>query len=606
MLFIHESTRRKLRHALRLDRAVRLVWQNARSWMLANLALLLAQSALPVASLYLTKQIIDAVTLALSASDKNAAWQSAALWVGLAGALALLMEVCRSLTSFVNQAQAQLITDRMHEMLHAKSLAVDLEYYENAHYYDALHRAQQDAPFRPQSIVNSLMQAGQSGLSLLAIAGLLFSYNATLASLLFLATLPGLWVRLKYADQAYRWQRHWTASERRAYYYNWMLTSGEYAKEVRLFNLGPLFMQRFRALRETIRRERLAIATKSAFTELAPQVLATLAVFGACAFMAHQTIAGLLTLGAMVMYWQAFVRGQSFFRDLLQAVANLYQDNLFLSNLDEFLELKPRVAEPQQPRPFPRPMRKGIVFHGVSFRYPESSKIALQDIDLSLRPGETIALVGENGSGKTTLIKLLCRLYDPTTGHITLDGVDLRDYASADVRREIGVIFQDHAHYNLTAQENIWLGNVALPQQHERIPLAAQHAGADQVIAKLPARYQTVLGKWFEDGEELSIGEWQKIALSRAFLRDAQIIVLDEPTSAIDAKAEFAFFQRFRKLAKNRATVLISHRLSTVRLADNIYVLADGRLSENGTHEQLLVRDGVYAQLFETQARQYR
>jgi ATP-binding cassette subfamily B protein len=290
----------------------------------------------------------------------------------------------------------------------------------------------------------------------------------------------------------------------------------------------------------------------------------------------------------------------------LGSLAGLYEDNLFLSNLYEFLDLKRTVIEPVQARPVPQPMQSGIVLDHVSFQYPAGTRKVFEDISLTIRPGEVVALVGENGSGKTTLIKLLCRFYDPTGGTITIDGIDLRQFETKALRREIAIIFQDYAHYHLTARENIWFGNTTLPPDHEQVMAAARRSGADDVIRALPHGYETILGKRFEHGEELSIGEWQKVALARAFMRDAQIIVLDEPTSSMDAKAEYEVFQSFRRLLSGRTAILISHRFSTVRMADCIYVLKQGSVIEGGSHEELLKRRGVYADLFEKQARSYR
>jgi ATP-binding cassette subfamily B protein len=552
------------------------------------------------------KLIVDAVAMGLAVPDKAEAFRPLVFFISLAGGVAIVGVLCRSAAGLVNEAQAAAVTDYMHDVLHAKSVEIDLEYYENSRYYDALHRAQQDASFRPPRILTGLVQVGQSGVSLLVIGGLLFSFHWGLLIALGVAAAPGIFVRITHARRMYRWQRRQTPAERRAWYFHWMLTGIEHAKEIRLFDLGPLFRRQFRNVRAQLRRERLTLTTRRAIAEAMTQACAVFAVFSTCGFLAYRTIHGMLTLGDLVMYYQAFQRGQDALRDMLTGLAGLYEDTLFLSNLDEFLNLKPKIASPFAPRPAPRPVRTGIVFNHVSFHYPTGTREVLRDISLTIRPGENIALVGNNGSGKTTLIKLLCRLYDPTEGTITLDGVELPHFDIAKLRREISVIFQDYARYHVTARENIWFGNIDLPPDLDRITAAARYAGADDVIAKLKRGYETTLGKWFEDGEELSIGEWQKVALARAFLREAQIIVLDEPTSALDAKTEYEVFTRFRQLTEGRTTILISHRFSTVRMADRIYVLENGSIVEGGTHEELIRSNGRYAHLFETQAQYYR
>jgi len=593
-------------HPLRLRRALAFVWQSGPGWAVASAALLLIQGVLPLLSLYLMKLVVDAVMAGIAAPDAGVAFGRVALLVGLTGLVALAGVVCRSIATLVNEAQAHVVTDHMHGILHAKSIAVDLEYYENAEYYDTFHRAQRQAPYRPTRIVNGLVQVGQNGISLLAMAGLLFSFHWGVAAILFVAVIPGIFVRIRFAGTMFRWERERTPAERRAAYFNWMLTGDQHAKEIRIFNLGSLFMRRFRDLRSQLRRERLAIATRRSIAELVTQAGATLAVFGSYAFIAYRTVQGAITLGDLVMYYQAFQRGQGFLRSLLTGLAGLYEDNLFLSSLYDFLDLKPKVLEPRRPRPVPRPVQKGIVFDHVAFQYPTGTRRVLEDVSLTIRPGEVIALVGPNGAGKTTLIKLFCRLYDPTSGAITIDGIDLHGFHTAALRREISVVFQDYARYNLAARDNIWFGDVDSPPDEARITAAARRSGAHDLIAGLPHGYDTILGKWFEEGEQLSIGEWQKVALARAFLRDAQVIVLDEPTSALDAKAEFEVFRTFRQLVENRSAILISHRFSTVRMADCIYVLDDGRIIESGSHDDLIRRGGTYARLFETQAQHYR
>ena len=589
-----------------LQRAIGLVWQSAPSWTFASLILLVIQGILPLASLYLMKLLVDAVTTGIATADKATALRTVILLVSLAGITALCGDLCRSWAGYTSEAQSQIVTDHVHDLLHAKSIEVDLEYYENAQYYNALHRAQQEASYRPLYILTSLVQVAQNAISLLAIAYLLLSLHWGIAAVLFIAAVPGLLVRVKYTGKLYQQQRGWTASERIAYYFHSMLTSDNYAKEVRLFGLGSLFRSRYRHLRHQIRKEKLTLAKQRSITELMTTASGTVAVFGGCGFIAYQTIQGAITLGGLVMYFQAFQRGQGFLRDMLTSLASLYENSLFLSNLYEFLDLKRIVDEPLHPQTLPNPLQIGIHFEGVNFQYPHSSRPLLEDINLTIKAGETIALVGENGAGKTTLIKLLCRLYDPTKGRITIDGIDLRQLTTVDLRQDISVVFQDYVRYNLTARENIWFGNINLLPHQDKIIQAARSAGADIAIDRLPYGYDTTLGTQFEEGEELSIGEWQKVAIARAFLRQAQIIILDEPTSALDAKAEYEVFEQFRQLTQGKTAILISHRLSTVKMADRIVVLQHGRILESGSHDELLQLGGTYAQLFKLQAQNYQ
>lgn len=599
------SIAEKIRGLMRLDRAVKLVWDSARGWTIAGFALMAIQACLPLLTLYLIKLIVDGVTASAGAPDKTAALSDVLFWIVFAALTALLTYAFRAVAEIVREQQSQLMTDYVTDVIHRQSAAVDLAYYENPSYYDTLHRAQQEAPYRPNHIVQSLTQLGQNAISLLALAGLLIYLHWAIALILFLTVLPAVAVKIRHADRLYAWQMRHTATERHVYDYHHMLTGSHYAKELRLFGLGDLFRQRHRDLLKTLREEKLKLAKTRSASELVAQAAAVITLFGMLIFIAVRTVQGAMTLGDMVMYYGAFQRAQSVLQDIMGGLAGLYEDSMFMNHFYEFMDLKPQTPAPAKSAAMPRPMSEGIRMENVSFRYTSVEHDILKDINLSIRPGEVVALVGDNGAGKTTLAKLLCRLYDPAGGRITMDGTDFRDFDIEALRREITVIFQDYNHYLFTARENIRIGDVSLSPEDERIREAARQAGTDEFISGLPHGYETLLGNKYEGGAELSIGEWQKVALARAFLRDAQLIILDEPTSSMSARMEHEIFQSFRKLLKNRSALLISHRFSTVRMADTICVLEGGRIVESGSHEQLMKLGGQYAHMFNIQAQQY-
>ncbi len=596
----------KLKVAFRFLPALRLVWQSSPGWTIARIVLVIFQGLLPLAMIYLAKLIIDTVTTNLQNTNPQQVFEQVVPLIIVAGLATILNSLCQSLTELVNTAHSQQVTDYMQGIIHGKSVEADLEYYENAKYHDALQRAQQEAPYRPPQILNRLAQAGQNTISLVAMVGLLISLHWGILGLLLVATIPAVLVRTKYSRIMYSWQRRRTQLERQSMYLGWMLTNQQFAKEVRLFDLGYWFSQEYKQIRRKLYREKLSLSAKRSLAFFLAQAFAGMIVFTIFAYIIYQTIQGVLLLGDLVLYYQALQRGQNNLKATLSSFSGLYEDNLFLANLYEFLDLKPRVMEPEDPKIMPGKIHQEIVFNNVNFSYADSARQALKNINLTIKPGETIALVGENGSGKTTLIKLLCRLYDPTSGNITIDGVDIRLFQIADLRRQVSVIFQDYAKYHFSAEENIRLGNIEVAAKDPSILGAAKHSGAHEVITKLPQGYDTMLGKLFDTGEELSIGQWQKIALARAFLRDSQIIVLDEPTSAMDPKAEYEVFCKFRELVKDQAAILITHRLSTVKMADRIYVMDQGSIAESGSHQELMEQRGTYARLFNIQAENYR
>jgi len=595
-----------IRQTLHLDRAINLVWKSAPGWMVLNGMLVIVQGLLPLAGLYLMRQIIDTVTNGVSTTDVASTFRQVLFWLILAAAVGILTALARSLGEISSQAQAQYLTDYVSDVLHDKSIAVDLSYYEDPAYYDTLHRAQAEAPYRPASILNGLMALVQNTISLIGVVGLFLLLSPFVGIVMVIVALPGAFVRLYYSRIRFRFEQKHAPIERRSRYYNWLMVSDHHAKELRLFNLGDLFKQRFQDLRQDLRQGRLAITRNRATADWIFQTLGVLAIFFTLGFAAYQAIQGNISVGDLFAIYMGFQIGLNSLQSILSSLAGLYEDQLFLSHFYQFLELKPTIQSPESPESLPVRLAKGIVIDNVDFAYPSNERLVLENIRFELHPGQVVALVGANGSGKTTLIKLLCRLYDPKNGKITVDGTDLRQLDPVQWRKRISVIFQDYVHYQLSALENIWIGDTHNPPEIEPVRAAAIKSGADAFVTSLPQGYLTHLGTWFEDGKELSGGEWQKIALARAFYRDSEVIVLDEPTSSLDPLAEEELFHQFRNLIKGKSAILISHRFSTVQMADYIYVLEDGRISEQGTHEELLVKNGIYEKFFNAQAKFYQ
>ena len=587
-------------------RALSFVWESSPSLAVGSIIVRVIQGLLPLLVLYLTKLLIDAVTEGLKTpAGESSMTHITTILGGLAG-VAVASAILTVAASLISRIQSQVVTDHMHALLQAKSVEVDLEYYENAQYQDTLHRAQQEAPYRPTAILNALLQFGQDAISLLAMIGILWWLHWGVIPVLMLTAIPYFFVRLQQSNRLYVWERERTPLQRKAWYVNTLLTQATAAKEVRLFDLGPRLRQWFLEARSVLRRERIALERRWVLAGLAAQIVGVAGVFGVYSFVAVQTYQGLLTLGSLVMYFQAVQRASGFLEGLGWSVSSLYESNLFLSSLDEFLGVKSRLPESSHPKQIPRPIMRGLRFDRVSFQYPHEERVAIRNFSFTIKPGEHVAFVGANGAGKTTLVKLLCRLYDPTGGRITIDGTDIRDCPIADLRGAVSGIFQDFVKFQLSAKENIALGVRASDVDLATVTQAAKQAGVHEAIKRLPAGYESLLGKLFEGGHELSIGEWQKVALARAILRDSQILILDEPTSAMDAKAEAELFERFHELAQGHIAILISHRLSTVKMADRIFVVDRGQIIEQGTHDDLMRQQGLYATLFQTQAQHYQ
>ena len=587
--------------------AFRLVWSASRSAALVEFGLTPVAAILPAAQAWAGKLIIDAIVYATGQGMEAAAGLGYVMpYLMLELGLILLGSLVSQVRSLFDRILQSQLTNHVNTLIIRKAISLDLQFFEDPVFYDTLQNARRQADVRALSIVNSTLQMAQQVITLVSLIVLLFRFSPWLAVIVFLSSIPAFLSQSQYAERAFRALTHRAPESRLLNYLEMLLTGNDTIKEIKLFGLGGPLLERYQALFTRFYLEDRAIAERRTIAGLGWGMLSNLVYYASYAWIVLRTIAGGITLGDMTMFLTIFRQSQSSVQSLLDSLNRLYESNLFLDNLLTYLELQPSLVAPDNGLTAPAPIRYGIEFRNVSFRYPGSDVDVLQDINLHIRPGERIALVGLNGAGKTTLIKLLTRLYDPTDGQVLLDGVDLREYDLTSLHQRFGVIFQDFVHYQFTVQENIGFGQVDALDDLARIHDAADRGGAGPVIENMPQGYDTMLGRRWEKGHELSGGQWQKIALARAFMREAEVLVLDEPTSALDAEAEYEVFQRFGELVEGRTAVLISHRFSTVRMADRIAVLSAGRIPELGNHAELIKLDGVYARLFNLQAEGYR
>ena len=588
-------------------RAFRLVWDCSRPAALVMAGLTLLAAALPAAQAWVAKLIVDGVVSSIGQGASPAQGLAyVAPYLGLEFGLIFTGTVVGRLRSLAEHLLHSQLTNHINTLIIRQALALDLRFFEDARFYDRLQNARREADRRTLRIVNDGFFLVQNAITLLSLMVLLVRFSPWLSLVLFGAAVPTFIAQSRYARLTFR-VITWRAPEaRRLSYLEELLTAHESVKEVKLFNLGETLLGRYHVLFCKFYAEDRAIAVRRTLASLGWGLLSTLSYYASYAWIIWRAVAGAITLGDMTMYIAVFRQAQTTFRSLFDGLSRLYENNLFLDNLFGYLALEPAMPVSANGRRAPSPIREGIEFRGVSFRYPGTEAWVLRDVNLHIRPGERIALVGPNGAGKTTLVKLLTRLYDPTEGQILLDGVDLRGYDLTSLRQRIGVIFQDFVQYHLTARENVGFGQVEALEDRARVVAAAEKGGAHPIIERLPEGYEAWLGRRWEKGHELSGGEWQKVALSRAFMRDAEVLVLDEPTASLDAEAEYEVFQRFGELTAGKVAVLISHRFSTVRMADRIVVLEAGCITEMGSHEELLARGGTYAHLFTLQAQGYR
>lgn len=597
-MFVYQRYVKPFFNALRIfQRALGLVWQSSRTWTSLSIALNLLQAALPLGVLYCTKLLIDQ----LSSGPGSSYFSDGLPIVACLAGLWLLSGFLGSLQQWLEELQQLRFTDQIAGIIQVKSIQMDLAYYEDPALQDTFHKAQYESAYRPYQLLQAVYQLLQSAFFLLLAMGFLLSLAWWLVPFLILAALPVLVVKIRFAGRYYELDRRRAQQEREAWYLHELLTTVEAARELRLYRFGEIFAQRHQSIRTFLWGEKKQLLRRQLRYDLLGQISEILALLALLLWVVFKATAGLLSLGSVILYLQAFQRAQQQMRTALGAMTQLYSHRLFLNYLFDFLDLEPRVQEPLQPQILPHKLGGGFRVEGVFFQYPEQAQPVLQDINLELQLGERIAIVGPNGSGKSTLIKLLARFYDPDAGRILLAEHDLRELAQHDLRQHLSIVFQDFKHYPFSAADNIFISDLQHPADEQRMRQSAQRSGAATCIERLPEQYATRLGHDFEGGVELSGGQWQQVAIARAFYAESGILILDEPSSAIDPLIEQAIFDQFFASDPDRLIIFVTHRLYHLQRADRIIVMDQGRVVEQGDFARLMAQEGLFYRLFAAQ-----
>jgi len=588
----------------------RLIWETHRGYAVSMVLLRIVSSVIPVSTFWVGKLILDSV---IAARAGNASLSQIWKYIALEVVIVLVGEILARASSLVESLLGDLFSNVMSVRLMEHASTLDLAQFEDPEFYDHLERARRQTVGRI-ALLTVLLSMSQGALTLVTLAGALIAYNPWLLLLLAIAVIPSFLGETHFASLGYSLLFRWTPERRQLDYLRYVGASDKTAKEVQMFGLAPWLTDRYRSLSQRFYEENRSLSIRRGAVSAVLSILGTIGYYAAYVIVLISAVRGEITIGTLTFLAASFSRGRDIIQGILMSASNVYEQALYLRDLFVFLDMRPTIESPPNARPVPAKIQTGFVFENVGFRYPGSERWAVRNVDLVLGPGERVALVGENGAGKTTITKLMARLYDPTEGRITLDGIDLREYDLVSLRHAIGVIFQDFVRYDMRFDENIGVGEIDSVRADldknngtsAAITNAAENSLAASLLPRFTKGYQQMLGRRFDDGVDLSGGEWQKIALARAYIRDAQVLILDEPTAALDARAEYEVFLRFSELVAGRMAVLISHRFSTVRMADRIIVLRHGKVEEQGSHEELLSKHGLYEELFTMQAAGYR
>jgi ATP-binding cassette, subfamily B, bacterial len=585
-----------------LPLVLQLVWRSSRHWTLVWGGILLIQGLLPVGTVYLTRWLVNSLVKIAGAGFAWDTIQTLLIPVLGMAAVLLLGEVLQSLAEWIRTAQSELIQEHVTTLVHQQAATIDYACYESSEYNDQLERARQDTAGQTVGLLEQTGSLLQGAVTLLAMTTVLLTYGIWLPIILCLSAVPAFYVMLRLNLTQYRWTQRTTTDRRRLQYYDILLVHGEIAAELRLFDLSPFLQTTYRQIQRRLRLEKLRLIQQQAIGRLLAGLLALLLTGLAMSWMGYQLLLGVLKLGDIALFYQAFNQGQGVVKSLISSFSQIYRNGLFIKDLFSFLNLRPQLIDPPNPLPLPAEPQQGLQFRNVTFRYPGCEEPILEGFNLTVPAGKVVAIVGDNGAGKSTLVKLLCRLYDPDSGSVVLDGTDIRHFSLKAFHRFITILFQAPVPYFVSAAENIAMGDIArattvdLLTHTQQIESAAKAAGIHEKIMRLPQGYKTLLGRWFPGGMDLSGGEWQRLALARAFFRDSPIMILDEPTSAMDPWAEFDWLERMEQLSQGKTTLIITHRFNLAMRADIIYVMQAGKVVESGNHQELVQLGGYYAQ----------